>query len=229
VKAVVVGGGLSGCAAALELVAGGHDVTVFEARPTLGGAVQTLPEREGDPKPPPDNGQHVALGCFAEYLRFLDQIGEAASVERRPLELPVIDERGRRAVIRPGPRSLLRYRHVPFADRIRIAQTARRLGALDPAEHDDETFGALLRRLGSTPSAIDRFWDVFVRPALNLRTDEVSAAPGIFTVQTALLGQRAASDLVLPRRPLGAMHGEAAGWTLEHAGATVRTGARVEQ
>jgi squalene-associated FAD-dependent desaturase len=228
VKAVVVGGGLSGCAAALELVAGGHDVTVFEARPTLGGAVQTLPEREGDPKPPPDNGQHVALGCFAEYLRFLDQIGEAASVERRPLELPVIDERGRRAVIRPGPRSLLRYRHVPFADRIRIAQTARRLGALDPAEHDDETFGALLRRLGSTPSAIDRFWDVFVRPALNLPTDEVSAAPGIFTVQTALLGQRAASDLVLPRRPLGAMHGEAAGRTLEHAGATVRTGARVE-
>ena len=48
-KAAVVGGGLAGLAAALDLVDAGHDVTLYEARPTLGGAVQTLPEREGDP------------------------------------------------------------------------------------------------------------------------------------------------------------------------------------
>ena len=30
-------------------------MTLLEARPTLGGAVQTLPEREGDPQPPPDD------------------------------------------------------------------------------------------------------------------------------------------------------------------------------
>ncbi|MBV8259340.1 MAG: FAD-dependent oxidoreductase, partial [Actinobacteria bacterium] len=42
-RAVVVGGGLAGLAAALDLVDAGHDVTVLEARPTLGGAVQTLP------------------------------------------------------------------------------------------------------------------------------------------------------------------------------------------
>ena len=43
-KAAVVGGGLAGLAAALELVDAGVDVTVHEARPTLGGAVQTLPK-----------------------------------------------------------------------------------------------------------------------------------------------------------------------------------------
>ena len=72
-RVAVVGGGLAGLSAALELVDGGHEVTVHEARPTLGGAVQTLPQREGDPEPPPDNGQHVALGCFTDYLRFLAQ------------------------------------------------------------------------------------------------------------------------------------------------------------
>ena len=61
-RVTVVGGGLAGLAAALDLVDSGWDVTVLEARPTLGGAVQTLPEREGDPSPPPDNGQHIALG-----------------------------------------------------------------------------------------------------------------------------------------------------------------------
>src|SRR5207253_1566046 len=54
VRAVVVGGGLAGLAAALEFVDAGHEVTLFEARPTLGGAVQTLPQRDGDPEPPPD-------------------------------------------------------------------------------------------------------------------------------------------------------------------------------
>jgi zeta-carotene desaturase len=52
-RAVVVGGGLAGLSAALQLVDAGHDVTLLEARPTLGGKVQTLPEREGDPEPPP--------------------------------------------------------------------------------------------------------------------------------------------------------------------------------
>ena len=56
-KVTVVGGGLAGLSAALELVDEGHEVLVLEARPTLGGKVQTLPRREGDPDPPPDNGQ----------------------------------------------------------------------------------------------------------------------------------------------------------------------------
>ena len=111
-RVAVVGGGLAGLSAALELVDGGHEVTLHEARPTLGGAVQTLPRREGDPEPPPDNGQHVALGCFSEYLRFLDRVGQSGSVRRVPLELPVLDEHGRSASISPSALALLRYRHV---------------------------------------------------------------------------------------------------------------------
>src|SRR5438105_13073377 len=110
VKAAVVGGGLAGLAAALELVDAGHDVTLYEARPTLGGKVQTLPPRDGDPDPPPDNGQHIALGCFTAYLRFLERIGSAEEVRRAPLPLPVIHERRRVATIGYGLRPRLRAR-----------------------------------------------------------------------------------------------------------------------
>ena len=65
-RVAVVGGGLAGLSAALELVDGGHQVTLHEARPTLGGAVQTLPRREGDPEPPP-GGQRL-VGSFV-WLR----------------------------------------------------------------------------------------------------------------------------------------------------------------
>jgi squalene-associated FAD-dependent desaturase len=227
VKAIVVGGGLAGLSAALRLLDDGHEVTVLEARPTLGGAVQTLPERSGDPDPPPDNGQHIALGCCEAYLDFLRRVGTEGSLDRRRLALPVIGEYGSVAVIGPGALDLVRYGHVSVRDRLAIARVTRKLRTLVAEEHDDETFAALLRRLGQSDAAIERFWDVFMRPALNLRSEEVSAAVAIFTVQTALLGERWASDILLPIAPLGEMHGEAAGRALGEGGASVRLDARV--
>src|SRR5438105_9132818 len=119
-RAAVVGGGLAGLAAALDLVDAGVDVTLYEARPTLGGAVQTLPEREGDPEPPPDNGQHIALGCFTEYLRFLDRVGERRSYRRGRLALPVVDERGRWAQI--SRTSLRGYAHLRIDEQLRVVR-----------------------------------------------------------------------------------------------------------
>ena len=220
-KVAVVGGGLAGLSAALDLLDAGVDVTVYEARPTLGGAVQTLPEREDDHGTPPDNGQHIALGCFTEYLRFLDRVGEGRSYLRQRLALPVVDERGRSSAITPA--RLLLYRHLSRRDRLRLVAILARLRNAHVRE--GETFGALLRRLGASDASIDRFWDVFIRPALNLRTDEVDARAGLFTVRTALLGRRANADLVLPTRPLGAMHGDAAGRVL---GDRVRLDEKVE-
>ena len=223
-KVAVVGGGLAGLAAALELVDRGHEVVLHEVRPTLGGAVQTLPERAGDPPPPPDNGQHIALGCFEAYRRFVARIGKADALHREPLRLPVIDERGRVATVAPGLK-LLAYSHLPLASRLRIARVTLSLRGLTPSQHCDETFAEVLRRLGQRQPEIDRFWDVFIRPALNLPSEEAGADYGIFTVQTALLGGRRAGDLLLPAEPLGEMHGAAAGRAL---GDVVRLESRVE-
>jgi hydroxysqualene dehydroxylase len=223
VKVAVVGGGLAGLAAALELVDAGAEVVLHEARPTLGGAVQTLPARDGDPEPPPDNGQHIGLGCFAEYLRFLERVGEGGSYLRTRLGLPVYDEDGRVATIGPSLRALVRYGHLPTRDRLRIPLVTLRCRNAKP--QPGETFGHLLRRLGASDAAVERFWDVFIRPALNLPADEVDAGAGLFTVRTALLGPRANSDLVLPTRPLGAMHGDAAGRVL---GDRVQLESRIE-
>jgi squalene-associated FAD-dependent desaturase len=223
VKVAVVGGGLAGLAAALDLVDAGQEVMVLEARPTLGGAVQTLPEREGDPQPPPDNGQHIALGCFTEYLGFLERVGEGGSFLRTRLALPVLAEDGAVAEIEPSLPALLRYRHLPLRERIRLPITTLRLRSAQ--SQPKETFGQLLRRLGENDSSITGFWDVFIRPALNLRADEVDADAGLFTVRTALLGPRANSDVILPTKPLGWMHGDAAGRVL---GDRVRLEHRVE-
>ena len=145
-------------------------------------------------------------------------------MRRLRLALPVIDERGRRAEIRRSPTALLRYRHVSVRERLAIMRALARWSATPHAE----SFGDELRARGQSDRAIERFWDVFIRPALNLRAEEASAEAGLFTVRTALLGEPEDADIVLPTRPLGEMHGEAAGRALAAAGASLETGVRVD-
>ena len=122
------------------------------------------------------------------------------------------------------------YREVP-AVLVKLPYIFSYLRRVDPRSCDEETFCAfLMLRLGESEPAIRSFWDVFIRPALNLPSDEASAALGVMTVQTALLsGRRRASDLLLPTAPLGDMHGVAAGHKLESLGARVKTNTRVVQ
>ena len=128
--------------------------------------------------------------------------------------------------IRPTPGGARRVRASAAA---RPAAHPARARALRKATaRDGETFGALLRRLGASDAAVDRFWDVFIRPALNLPADEVDAGAGLFTVRRRSSGRARTPTSCCRVKPLGEMHGDAAGRALEAAGATVRLGERVE-
>jgi hypothetical protein len=148
-------------------------------------------------------------------------------VRRLRLRLPVVDEHRQWAQISPLSILLARYSHLPLRDRPLVWELFA-LRGVDPEAHDGETFESFLLGKGQSRAAIERFWDVFIRPALNLPCAEASAAMGIFTVQTALLSGLRAGELVLPTKPLGWMHGDAARRTLERRGAIVETGARVD-
>src|SRR5215472_14470792 len=118
-RASVVGGGLAGLAAAVELADAGADVTLYESRARLGGATFSF-ERNGLWL---DNGQHVALRCCTAYLDFLRRIGSDHLLPlQRRLDVPVLREGERPATIsRSGLRpplhlasSLLRYEPLRF-------------------------------------------------------------------------------------------------------------------
>ena len=96
-KVTVVGGGLAGIAAGLELAAGGAEVTLLEARPRLGGATFSV-ERDGLWL---DNGQHVFLRCCTEYVGLLRRLGVADQVTLQDrLDIPVLSPVGRRSHLR---------------------------------------------------------------------------------------------------------------------------------
>jgi hydroxysqualene dehydroxylase len=233
-KAVVVGGGLAGIAAAFELADAGVDVTLLEARPRLGGATFSV-VRDGLWL---DNGQHVFLRCFTEYLRLLRRLGVAGKIVLQDrLDIPVVAPDGRRSRLRrtglPAPLHLggaiARYRFLSPAERLRVLLAARALAKLDlddPAL-DERTFADWLRDHGQSRAALDGLWNLLTLPACNLPADEASLALAGMVFKVGLLDEAAAGDLGYAAVPLQQLHGDPAERALAAAGVDVRTKARV--
>jgi squalene-associated FAD-dependent desaturase len=230
VRAVVVGGGLAGIAAALELADGGAQVTVLEARARLGGATFSV-ERGGLSM---DNGQHVFLRCCTAYLDLLQRLGVREQVHlQRRLELPVLAPGGRSAWLcrssLPAPLhlsgSLARYGFLSRRERLAAVRAALALRALDLGDPslDERSFGAWLVEHGQSPRAIETFWDLIVLPTVNVRSNDASLALAAKVFQTGLLETNAAADIGWAAVPLGRLHGAAA----ERAFATARVELRL--
>jgi len=235
-RATVVGGGLAGIAAALELADAGVAVTLLEVRPRLGGAAYSFRRDELWL----DNGQHVFLRCCNEYrelLRRLDTVADTVLQDR--LSIPVLMPQGRTAWLTrsglPAPlhlmSALMRYRPLTARERVAAAVAARALGKVAPesAEADGESFGAWLRKRRQSPDAVESLWELISRPTLNLRADETSLAAAAFVFRTGLLESAEAGDIGYARVPLQRVHGDAALEALRRAGVEVRLGFRAER
>lgn len=233
-RAVVVGGGLAGLAAALDLSEAGVEVLLLEKRRQVGGATWSL--RRGGLEI--DNGQHVHLRCCTEYRDFMRRIGAEPLLRmQRRLEVPVIAPGPRVAWIRrallPAPLhllpSLVRFSHLPVPDRIRAAAAVARIGRLDVEDPrtDQTAFGAWLARHRLSGGAGDDFWDLLLRPTLNLPAHRASLALAAKVFQTGLLASADGADIGWTVVPFERAHAIPARQALERRGARVRTGVPV--
>ena len=227
-RATVVGGGLAGLAAALELADAGVEVTLHESRARLGGATFSF-ERNGLWL---DNGQHVALRCCTEYLSFLGRIGSAHLLPlQRRLEVPVLREgRAPASISRtrlPAPlhlaASLLRYAPLSPGERLAAVRAALALRRLDPEDTslDERFFGDWLRAHGQGENAIAALWNLIALPTLNLPAGEASLAGAVKVFRTGLLDRADAADIGIPAAPFQRLHADPAQAAIESRGGRV--------
>ncbi|GDY28678.1 hydroxysqualene dehydroxylase HpnE [Gandjariella thermophila] len=227
---VVVGGGLAGLAAACRLADAGARVTVLEARARLGGATFSF-RRDGLVV---DNGQHVLLRCYTEYLDFLRRLGVADRVHMQErFHVAVLGADGRRGELRrtglPAPlhlaATLAGYRMLPVADRLRVLRAAQAMRRLDPADPvlDERSFGDWLAAHGQNAATVAALWNLITVAALNTDAAHASLALAAMVFRTALLDRADASDIGVPSVPLDALHAEPAAAYLRERGAEVRT------
>ncbi|MEU9717694.1 hydroxysqualene dehydroxylase HpnE [Streptomyces sp. NPDC047976] len=236
--AVVIGGGLAGVTAALELADAGLRVTLLEGRPRLGGLAFSF--KRGDLTV--DNGQHVYLRCCTAYRWFLDRVdGAALAPLQDRLDVPVLDvahPRGprlgrlRRSAL-PVPlhlaASLATYPHLSLAERASVGRAALALRRLDPADPalDGLDFGTWLARYGQSPRTVDALWDLVGIATLNAVAADSSLGLAAMVFKTGLLSENGAADIGWAKVPLGDLHDTLARKALDAAGVRTELRTRV--
>lgn len=233
----VIGGGLAGITAALDLADAGRQVTLLESRARLGGLTHSF--RRGDMWV--DGGQHAFLRCCTAYLGLLDRLGvRHLTYLQDRLDVPIASEespvrtRLRRNDL-PAPFQLsgplLRHRWMPRRQRLRVGPIALALGRVDPADPgvDALSFGAWLRSKGADNRSIEVLWELIGKATLNAGADDCSLALAATVFQLGMLAENDAADLGWARVPLQQLHGDAAARVLADVGCTVQLRAKVNE
>jgi hydroxysqualene dehydroxylase len=188
-RVAVVGGGLAGLAAALELKEAGLAVELFERARLLGGRATSFTVGGVEV----DNGQHVFLGCCTEFVDFARCLGLADRLHLQDRFDVRVFAKGRppsrlRAAKLPAPWHLaagfLGYRELGWLDKLRVASTLLRTARRG---QEDAPLGDWLRRERQSEAALVAFWVPFFVPALNAPLDEVSVAEASFVITTAFM------------------------------------------
>lgn len=71
-KVAVIGAGLAGMVAAMDLADAGHDVEMFELRPFVGGKVSSWKDKDGNHI---EMGLHVFFGCYYNLFGIMMRTG----------------------------------------------------------------------------------------------------------------------------------------------------------
>ncbi|MER7013719.1 hydroxysqualene dehydroxylase HpnE [Saccharopolyspora sp. NPDC000359] len=231
---MVVGGGLAGVTAALDLAEAGFAVELLETRSRLGGATYSF--RRGDLVV--DTGQHVFLRCYTAYTDLLRRIGaqDRIGMQHR-FTVPVLSPNGRASLLRrwqlPAPGHLLPvllgYRQLTPVQRAQVARTSLALRVLDPDDPalDAISLGEWLRQHGESPRAVAALWGLLGLAALNAVPDDASMLLAAKVFRTGVLDRSDSADIAIPQAPLGQLHGDAAHRALLAVGAGVRVRCRV--
>ena len=211
VDALVVGGGLAGVAAALELADQGARVTLVERAPVLGGLCRSVPDPIAGRV---DTGQHVYLGCCVQLEAFLRRLEIEPGLRQKRLELVVANPRTGvtrelRAAALPAPGHLLpvllRWPGLPTRQLVRTLAVARALRSLPPGERsllDPVPARSWLQSLGQDDLAMTQLWEPFLISACNVALERCSAALAAYVIQEGLLAGAEAGALRLPAADL---------------------------
>lgn len=231
----IVGGGLAGMAAALELRERGAEVTLFEARSRLGGRASSF--RDPATGEMVDFCQHVSMGCCTHLDDFCRRTG-IDSHFRRFQTLPFHGPNGRCDVGAsrwlPAPfhlvPALLRFNFLPFHDRLSVIRAIGKLSGLQTkASEDGATMADWLAAQRQSSLAIERFWNTVLVSALGESLERVSvwAAQKIFI--EAFLSARDGYEVLVPDLPLSELYGARLTAKLAGLGIEVQLGAPIRE
>ncbi|MCG8365290.1 MAG: oleate hydratase, partial [Pseudanabaenales cyanobacterium] len=191
-RVAIVGAGLAGMAAAVELVDAGHEVEMFESRPFVGGKVSSWVDPEGNHI---EMGLHVFFGCYYNLFDLMKQVGAFDNLR--------LKEHVHTFVNRGGQIGALDFRFITGApwNGLKAFFTTSQLSIQDKAQNaialgvspivrglvdfegamktirklDNISFADWFRRHGGSEGSLKRMWNPIAYALGFIDTEEISA------------------------------------------------------
>jgi squalene-associated FAD-dependent desaturase len=214
----IVGGGLAGLAAAVALGSGEKQVTLYEARPHLGGRATSYPLNTADENGPMiDNCQHVLLRCCTNLIDFYRRLGVENRVHFHR-EFYWIEPGGRISTMKrgllPAPahftESFAKLKFLSLSDKFSVANglLAVKYEYGKRADLDDISMLEWLREKKQTSGAIERFWRQVLVSAVNEDLEKMAAAHGLRVFYLGFLAKADSYEMGIPAVPLATLYSE---------------------
>ena len=225
-RVAVIGGGWAGLAAAVEATRHGHQVTLYEMAPQLGGRARQVDF--GDAVL--DNGQHILIGAYSQTLSLMRLVGVdiEQALLRTPLRITYPDGAGLQlnagSPIVAFANAVLRYPGWRWREKLALLTTATRWAIQRFECAPAWTVAQLTAHL---PKAVrDELLGPLCVAALNTPASQASATVFLRVLKDALFSGPGSADLLLPRQRLSALWPQPAATWLAAAGATVHLSTR---
>lgn len=234
---LILGGGVAGLSAAVHLARSGHNITLIEARQTLGGRSHSFRDpKTGDTI---DNGQHILMGCYHATLEFLQRIGSQYLLRpEKNLNVAYVSDAQKITHLRgfslPAPFHLLsaifRFGELSFLEKMRTIE-ASLSAKFDPTgeKWQSSTVAEWLQACGQTPNAIRSLWEPFCIAALNEPISTASASLFGETIRRAFLRSAKDSTVLFSRVGLSQLFIQPAANLLQAAQAKILYGQAVQK
>ena len=209
---IIIGGGLSGLAAAAALGGAGFSVRLFESRPFLGGRASSYEVGTAETI---DNCQHVLLRCCHNLLNFYERLGVRDRIAFYR-EFYFLEPGGRRSVFRAGhfkspahfTGSFLTLSFLNPLEKFAVARAmlALKHQAAVRQDLDRISMQQWLQEQRQPPRAIERFWRHILVSAINEELPQMAAAHGFQVFRLGFLQDPMAYEMGVPAVPLGELY-----------------------
>lgn len=232
-RVIVVGGGVAGVAAAVDLAQRGAHVALIEQRPRLGGRASSM----DDPKTGRliDNCQHVLTRACTALMDLYERLGVTTKIRWTDTlwfadpDLPT-RWHAMKGDDLPAPmhlvRPMLRFGLLTVRERFDVSRamlSVLQAGSTHAQRKamNDRSFADWLGEQGQPATLVDKFWSPIVVSACNETCDRVAAGYALQVFQEGMLATADAYHMGLATCPLADLYGPAEG-VIRQGGGDVR-------
>ncbi len=203
----IVGAGVAGINAANHLINKGFSVTLIEQRDTPGGRINSFKDlKSGDVI---DNGQHLLMGAYTEFLSLLDNLGTSKFlrfIENTDLRIFSKEQLFHLKANSTGKisfaNSLIKLNGISVTDKVKIFYIFSMLQFQDPDNFININTLTYLKKFHQSEFLIKLFWEPLILATMNNKPENSPASILITVMKKAFLSDKKSSQMIFATKGL---------------------------